>query len=55
MQHSDVGQGMQAHKTTGNMFSKIGDGSKSSEGIKVKVKGYCWFDWLVLLKMTFLL
>ena len=34
MQRSDVGQGTQAHKTTGNMFSKIRDGSKFSEGIK---------------------
>ena len=58
MQRSDVGQGTQAHKTTGNMFSKIWDRSKSREGIKSislsKVKGYCRFDRSVLLNMTFL-
>ena len=47
MQCRDVGQGSQAHKTTGYSFSKIRDGSKSNEGIKsillfykLKVKGY---------------
>ena len=47
MQCSDVGQETQAHKTTGYMFSKIRDGSKSNEGIKsillsykLNVKGY---------------